>query len=168
MSWHVGHVSDLVFIHFRCGKCGVDNLSFKWQFMSWHVGHVSDHVFIHFRCAKCGVDNPSFKWRFMLSLLISDSTDCLWITSFQETSQSVLGVDADTLGRWQVCQKLSIMGRPCLTTNKNWVICLSNCPIVVLAPRLCSQNPTTLFRRLSLDLNILMWGLKQRAKDYAI
>jgi len=54
-----------------------------------------------YRCAKCGVDNPSFKWRFMLSLLISDSTDCLWITSFQETSQSVLGVDADTLGGWQ-------------------------------------------------------------------
>ena len=56
----------------------------------------------YYRCSKCGTESSSFRWRFMLSLLVSDSTGFLWITSFQDTSRSILGVDAETLGQWQV------------------------------------------------------------------
>merc|ERR1739838_1093097 len=49
-----------------------------------------------YSCGKCGVVNPSFRWRFMLSLQIADSSGVLWVTSFQEASQAILGIDADT------------------------------------------------------------------------
>ena len=95
-------------------------LSVMWTFLCVTLNLSIAQLFrpILRRCSKCGVDNQSYRWRFMLSLLVSDSSGYLWITSFQESSQSILGVSADTLGEWQVLPGISVLsaGR-CLKVN---------------------------------------------------
>lgn len=44
-----------------------------------------------YRCEKCQKDSPDFKWRLLLSLNIADNSDHIWVTSFQESGEIILG-----------------------------------------------------------------------------
>ncbi|KAK7474490.1 hypothetical protein BaRGS_00034244 [Batillaria attramentaria] len=51
-----------------------------------------------YRCEKCNREFPSHKWRMILSANLADHTDNQWITCFQESAETLLGVKADELG----------------------------------------------------------------------
>lgn len=51
-----------------------------------------------YRCEKCNREFPNHKWRMILSANVADHTDNQWITCFQESAETLLGVKADELG----------------------------------------------------------------------
>ncbi|XP_061659841.1 replication protein A 70 kDa DNA-binding subunit-like isoform X2 [Syngnathoides biaculeatus] len=51
-----------------------------------------------YHCDKCGKDYPVFKYRFMLSVNLADFGDNMWATCFQETAETLLGLNAEQLG----------------------------------------------------------------------
>ncbi|KAJ8347664.1 hypothetical protein SKAU_G00262530 [Synaphobranchus kaupii] len=52
-----------------------------------------------FRCEKCDREFPNFKYRLILSANIADCGDNQWVTCFQESAETILGRDADYLGK---------------------------------------------------------------------
>ncbi|CAG5127182.1 unnamed protein product [Candidula unifasciata] len=51
-----------------------------------------------YRCEKCNREFPNYKWRMILSVNLADHTDNQWVTCFQESAESMLGIKADELG----------------------------------------------------------------------
>ncbi|CAI9740572.1 A 70 kDa DNA-binding subunit-like [Octopus vulgaris] len=51
-----------------------------------------------YRCEKCDQEFPNFKWRLLLLTNIADYTGSQWVTCFQDSAESLLGVSADELG----------------------------------------------------------------------
>ncbi|XP_039272067.2 replication protein A 70 kDa DNA-binding subunit-like [Styela clava] len=51
-----------------------------------------------FRCEKCNKESPDFKYRMILNMNISDETDNIWVTCFQEQGEIILGSKADEIG----------------------------------------------------------------------
>lgn len=52
-----------------------------------------------YRCEKCNLETEDFKYRYMLSAQFSDSTGNQWVTLFQESAESLLGITSADLGR---------------------------------------------------------------------
>ncbi|XP_037089314.1 replication protein A 70 kDa DNA-binding subunit-like [Pollicipes pollicipes] len=52
-----------------------------------------------FRCEKCNQAFQEFRWRLLVQMNVADMTGNQWVTAFQETAESVMGVSADELGR---------------------------------------------------------------------
>ncbi|XP_036380112.1 replication protein A 70 kDa DNA-binding subunit [Megalops cyprinoides] len=52
-----------------------------------------------FRCEKCDREFPNFKYRLILSVNIADYGDNQWVTCFQESAESILHRDAESLGK---------------------------------------------------------------------
>lgn len=52
-----------------------------------------------YRCEKCNIETEDFKYRYMLSAQFSDSTGNQWVTLFQESAESLLGITSADLGR---------------------------------------------------------------------
>ncbi|KAK7087532.1 replication protein A 70 kDa DNA-binding subunit-like [Littorina saxatilis] len=50
------------------------------------------------RCEKCQREFPNYKWRMILQATLSDFSGHQWVTSFQESAETLLGVKADELG----------------------------------------------------------------------
>lgn len=51
-----------------------------------------------YRCEKCQKNYQDFKWRMILNINLADYSDSCWATCFQETSELILGINADDLG----------------------------------------------------------------------
>lgn len=49
------------------------------------------------RCEKCPSNNPTVKMRYMLNLNLSDGTDTVYVTLFDEQATSLLGISAEVL-----------------------------------------------------------------------
>lgn len=52
-----------------------------------------------FRCEKCNKETNDFKYRMILNMNISDETDNIWVTCFQEQGEIVLGMKANEIGQ---------------------------------------------------------------------
>jgi len=52
-----------------------------------------------YRCEKCNDETENFKYRFLISAQLSDSTGSQWVTIFQDTAETFLGVTSAELGR---------------------------------------------------------------------
>lgn len=51
-----------------------------------------------YRCEKCARNYANFNWRLILSINIADFSESNWATCFQETAETILGLDANRLG----------------------------------------------------------------------
>lgn len=54
-----------------------------------------------FRCESCDETFGEFKWRMMMSVMITDHTDSLWVTLFQDSIEVMLQHDAQYMGDLQ-------------------------------------------------------------------
>ncbi|XP_061596844.1 replication protein A 70 kDa DNA-binding subunit-like [Cololabis saira] len=52
-----------------------------------------------YRCEKCNREYPDFKYRLLLSANLADFGDNQWVTCFQETAETLLGLTAERLGQ---------------------------------------------------------------------
>ena len=50
-----------------------------------------------FKCVKCDKKFPNFTWRYSLQAAIADFSDFHWVTIFEESGVSILGMSADAL-----------------------------------------------------------------------
>lgn len=51
-----------------------------------------------YRCEKCNQEFSTYKWRMILLVSLIDCTNSIWVTCFQESAESLLGISADELG----------------------------------------------------------------------
>lgn len=51
-----------------------------------------------YRCEKCSKNSPTFQWRLMLSINIADAAGSAWVSAFQESGETLFGMDAQQLG----------------------------------------------------------------------
>lgn len=51
-----------------------------------------------YRCEKCNKEFPNFKYRLLGSLSLSDWTDNMWVTAFNDETEKILGITAQELG----------------------------------------------------------------------
>jgi len=52
-----------------------------------------------YRCEKCNDETDNFKYRLMLSAQLCDATGNQWVTFFQDTAETLLGITSTELGR---------------------------------------------------------------------
>lgn len=52
-----------------------------------------------YRCEKCSLETEDFKYRYLLSAQLADSTGNQWVTLFQESAESLLGITSTDLGK---------------------------------------------------------------------
>ncbi|XP_041707365.1 replication protein A 70 kDa DNA-binding subunit [Coregonus clupeaformis] len=52
-----------------------------------------------YHCEKCNKEFPNYKYCLILSAIIADFSDNQWVTCFQETAESILGHNSETLGQ---------------------------------------------------------------------
>ena len=52
-----------------------------------------------YKCQKCDKKYPNFNWRYSLQGAIADFSDFHWVTVFEESGQSIVGMSADQLAR---------------------------------------------------------------------
>lgn len=52
-----------------------------------------------FRCEKCNQEFSEFRWRLLVQMNVADATGNMWVSAFQETAETMLGVSADQLGK---------------------------------------------------------------------
>jgi len=51
-----------------------------------------------YRCEKCNRSYNEFKWRIILSINLADYAESTWATVFQEQAETILGINAESLG----------------------------------------------------------------------
>jgi len=51
-------------------------------------------------CERCGISAPEPDYRYILSCQFGDHTDASWVTAFNESAPSILGVEARDLKAW--------------------------------------------------------------------
>ncbi|XP_076452897.1 replication protein A 70 kDa DNA-binding subunit-like isoform X2 [Babylonia areolata] len=51
-----------------------------------------------YRCEKCNRESPSYKWRMILQTTMADFSGYQWVSCFQDSAETLLGVKADELG----------------------------------------------------------------------
>lgn len=91
--------------HYRCEKCGKDFDKFKWRMILQVLNHqLNETVFLSLTVLL-----------FIFKLNIADYSDSQWITCFQETAETILGVKTDELGDLKA------------TNNPNYDEVFSNC-----------------------------------------
>ena len=52
-----------------------------------------------FKCNKCDKKYPNFIWRYIVQAAIADFSDFHWVTIFEESASSIIGMSADVLAR---------------------------------------------------------------------
>lgn len=52
-----------------------------------------------YRCEKCAREYNNFKWRLILQMNLSDFSESIWVTCFQDTSEIILGKRAEEIGQ---------------------------------------------------------------------
>ena len=50
-----------------------------------------------YKCSKCDKKFPNFTWRYSIQAAIADFSDFHWVTIFEESATSILGMSADDL-----------------------------------------------------------------------
>lgn len=51
-----------------------------------------------YRCEKCNREYTNYKWRLMLSAQVTDFSNQVWVTFFEDTAQTILGHNAEEMG----------------------------------------------------------------------